>query len=240
MKYTDIIALTGEGAAHPGGFEGTVQLLESLKLPQGAKILEVGCGTGRTACYMAKSGLSVTALDRNPRMLAKARARARVEGVQVNFVEGSLLQMPFQDGEFDYVFAESVTVFVDPLSALSEYARVLVTGGRLFDRELFATRQNRQLEDMMRELYEIHSLPTVGEWVDRMNEAKFNKPVVWAGEGSSQQLFGPHSAALLDPNQMMDLNLLVTPEVLDFFERNQTFIQEFGQELGYAVLIGTK
>ncbi|GGA45421.1 class I SAM-dependent methyltransferase [Paenibacillus physcomitrellae] len=240
MNYADIIALTGEGAAHPGGFEGTVKLLESLQIPAGARLLEVGCGTGRTACFLASLGFQVTALDQNPRMLAKARARARVEGVDVQFISGDVLQLPFQEKSFDYVFAESVTIFVEPDAAFQEYARVLVPGGKLFDRELFATRPNQQLEELMRGLYGIHSLPTVGEWVERMRKAGFRQPMVWAGEGKSQQLFGAQSADWYDPHQIMDISQLTQPEVLQFFEKNQAFIHDFGQELGYAVLAGTR
>ncbi|ANS74188.1 hypothetical protein AWM70_06000 [Paenibacillus yonginensis] len=240
MNYAEIIALTGEGAAHPGGFEGTVKLLESIQVPPGAKLLEVGCGTGRTACYLASLGFMVTAVDQNPRMLAKARARARVEEVEVQFLEGDVLHLPFQDKTFDFVFAESVTIFVEPDTALNEYARVLAPGGKLFDRELFATRPNQQLEERMRGLYGIDSLPTVGEWVERLRAAGFRQPMVWAGEGKSPQLFGAQSAAWYDPHQIMDISQLTNPEVIQFFEQNQAFIRDYGQELGYAVLVGSR
>ncbi|WP_223067386.1 class I SAM-dependent methyltransferase [Paenibacillus caui] len=241
MKYADMIALTGEGAAHPGGFEGTVRLLKAFPFPQGSTILEVGCGTGRTACYLAELGYSVTALDHNPRMLAKARARARVEQADVRFVEGDLAYLPFEDNTFDYVFAESVTLFVDPDAAFSEYARVLAPGGRLFDRELFGKRKNRKLENKMRELYGIHSLPLIGDWVERLRAAGLTHPQVWADEGRAQPLPGTQDAIPWgDPNQILDVSRLMDPEVTDFMEQNQSFISQYGTELSYAVLIGSK
>lgn len=241
MKYADIIAWLGDGSAHPGGFEGTVKLLDSILLPPSSKVLEVGCGTGRTACYLADLGHKVTALDQNETMLEKARARARLEGTAVDFALGDVLELPFAAGSFDLIFAESVTVFVDHAAAIAEYARVLKPGGKLMDREMYVKRKNTRLEKTMAGLYGIYSLPLIGEWVDLMKKAGFSQPKVWAGDGGTEALFGQQANQLWpDPHQMLDIGQLTRPEVSQFMEANREFILEYGQELSYAVLIGTK
>lgn len=47
--YIDFLAYYGIGSAHPGGFTLTKQLLAQLPFRHGANVLEIGCGTGKTA-----------------------------------------------------------------------------------------------------------------------------------------------------------------------------------------------
>ncbi|HXY66953.1 MAG TPA: class I SAM-dependent methyltransferase [Mycobacterium sp.] len=64
----------------------------SAALPAGTA-LELGCGTGDTAIYLAKHGWQVTAVDFVPTALEKARAKARVESANVNFVHADVRQL---------------------------------------------------------------------------------------------------------------------------------------------------
>jgi cyclopropane fatty-acyl-phospholipid synthase-like methyltransferase len=64
-------------------------LIEQLKLPQGASILDVGCGTGRHSVALAQHGFAVTGIDLSEEMLEKARARARATaaGTHATFLQ---------------------------------------------------------------------------------------------------------------------------------------------------------
>ena len=58
-------------------------------LPPG-RALDVGCGTGRDAVYLAKRGWQVTAVDIVADAIGKARQRAAQEGVQVQWITGDV------------------------------------------------------------------------------------------------------------------------------------------------------
>jgi len=72
-----------------------------------APILELGCGTGRVAIPVAKSGATVIGIDRSESMLARGRKnvrRARV-GSQVKLLRGDIRHLPFPDRSFPLVMA---------------------------------------------------------------------------------------------------------------------------------------
>jgi SAM-dependent methyltransferase len=161
-------------AAHPGGLEKTRKLIKAANIPPGCKILEVGCGAGETACFLASAGFEVTALDNRPRFLQMAKERAEMMGVTVNWVEADIERLPFPPNCFDTVLAESVTLFTSIQTAFDEYFRVLKPGGALADCEIVlkhdipqATAQ--QITDFM----DIDGLYNVGEWIQFMENSGF-------------------------------------------------------------------
>lgn len=79
-------------------------LLELLKLPAGARLLDVGCGPGRHAIPLAQAGLAVTGVDVSRRFLELAADAAKAAGVRPAFFEVDARQMPFDD-EFDAVIS---------------------------------------------------------------------------------------------------------------------------------------
>ncbi|WP_246246332.1 class I SAM-dependent methyltransferase [Paenibacillus lemnae] len=170
-----MLSKLGMGSAHPGGFEATLRLFRNESLPAGSRILEVGCGTGRTACYLAEQGYSVTAVDLNDQMLAKARTRSSAMGVEVDFTKADVCSLPFDAGQFDIVLAESVTVFTDAAASLSEYCRVLSPGGALYDRELLLDKP--MPADSLQELQTFFGIPRLmlrEEWHQHLMASGFS------------------------------------------------------------------
>ena len=64
------------------------------------KILDIGCGTGRHSIELAKRGYTVKGIDLSESLLARAREKARIQGVQVDFERHDARQLPFR-GAFD-------------------------------------------------------------------------------------------------------------------------------------------
>ncbi len=73
----------------------------------GRRVLDLGCGTGGSACWFAGTGFRVTGIDRSPAMVAVARQRAEAEGVVVDWREADITRAEIDDG-YDLVLALSV------------------------------------------------------------------------------------------------------------------------------------
>lgn len=67
------------------------------------RALDVGCGEGADAIWLAQSGWTVTAIDVSDVALARAREAAKLAGVAVDWVGGDALRTPFAAGAFDLV-----------------------------------------------------------------------------------------------------------------------------------------
>src|SRR6516225_7227127 len=66
---------------HPGGLELTEELAELCEVRRGSDVLELACGTGESACWLAeRRGARVVGLDRSPRMIQRAEQKARARG----------------------------------------------------------------------------------------------------------------------------------------------------------------
>ncbi|MBN1935542.1 MAG: class I SAM-dependent methyltransferase [Anaerolineae bacterium] len=134
LDYFSLQAYIGT-TKHMGGFATTQALIDLCGVDQNSRVLEVGCGAGATACYLAKTyGCHVVGIDLREAMVELARERAQKEGVagQVQFRAASATNLPFDSGTFDVVFCESVLSFVDDKGrAIAELARVAAPGGRV-------------------------------------------------------------------------------------------------------------
>jgi len=73
------------------------------KLLRPGRVLELGCGTGVNAVYLASQGCDVTAIDLAPTALQTAKERAREAGVQVRWVQADVLAPPPLE-PFDLIF----------------------------------------------------------------------------------------------------------------------------------------
>src|SRR5690242_10676180 len=51
--------------------------------PEGARLLDVGCGTGTEAIWLARRGRHITAIDPSPQMLDVLNARARAANLDI-------------------------------------------------------------------------------------------------------------------------------------------------------------
>jgi ubiquinone/menaquinone biosynthesis C-methylase UbiE len=109
-------------------------LVEAAGPADGARVLDVGCGTGivaRSAAPRVGARGRVVGLDANEGMLAVARAQSAAIHPPIEWRQGSATTLPFPDGSFDLVLSQQMLQFAsDPSAALREMHRVLAPGGR--------------------------------------------------------------------------------------------------------------
>ena len=153
--------------------------LRSLPDDAAGKVLLSGIGTGLDLPLLP--GLHrYTALDFNAAMLSRAKPRGA--GLQVDWVMGDSMALPFPDAQFDHVVLHLILAVVPhPAQCLSEAGRVLRPGGTIiiFDKFLrpkklallrralnplsrrIATRMDVVFEEVLREVTQLHVVSDV-------------------------------------------------------------------------------
>ena len=164
--------------------EARKQSLRFLTIENNKHVLVSGVGTGLDLPWLPALH-RYTALDFNAAMLARAKSRGK--SLDIDFVLGDSMALPFADAQFDHVVLHLIVAVVpDPERCLSEAARVLKSGGTiiLFDKFLqpqqrapmrrlfnaitrrFATRMDVVFEEVLRvspELEVVQNVPMLAK-----------------------------------------------------------------------------
>jgi SAM-dependent methyltransferase len=101
----------------------------AARIPPGARVIEIGCGSGYGAAHLAARQLRVVALDRHLPSLAAATTRYRRAGLA--YVAGDAMELPFRDQAVSAVVAfEIIEHLPQPGRLVREIARILAPGGK--------------------------------------------------------------------------------------------------------------
>jgi len=99
------------------------------------EVLDLGCGIGRHALYLASQGFVVTGLDTSKSGLSRLMLAARERKVAIQAVRADLTDLPFVGQSFDAVLAFHSIYHVDSAGiaqAIAELRRVLRPNGEVF------------------------------------------------------------------------------------------------------------
>ena len=126
----------GEDCPHPEAAQHTNEIMAlAVSLGPGVRVLDLGCGYGSTARYLASEfGCSVTGTNISRKELDLAHSRSRDAGLDhlLSFRYGDFHRLEFPDRSYDVVWSQEAFLHAaDKTGVLSEVRRVLKPGGTL-------------------------------------------------------------------------------------------------------------
>ena len=143
----------------------------------GNDVLDVACGTGNATIPAAKVGARVTGLDFAPALLEIAREQAADAMVEIDFVEGDVQELPFDDTSFDAVVSTFGHMFApDHARTAAEMKRVLRPGGAI---AVACWTPEGSIGRMFRTIAELVPPPPGGQ-----------PPLLWGSEEHVRELWG--------------------------------------------------
>src|ERR671937_397311 len=118
-------------------------------IQDGCSVLEVAPGPGYLAIELAKLGtFRIIGLDISKDFVEIARRNAKEAGVEVEFRQGNVSDIPFPDNTFDFIICTAAFKnFKEPLRALNQMYRVLRPGGAALIIAMNKNATNRQIEE---------------------------------------------------------------------------------------------
>lgn len=126
---------------HTGGAKATLKLFDNAGFKPSDRVLDAGCGIGGSSRLLAETcNCRVTGIDLADRFIDAANYLTRATGLytRVDFHQGSVLDMPFDDNAFDTVISQHMLMNIENKQGVAkEFSRVLKKGGKLILHEIF-------------------------------------------------------------------------------------------------------
>jgi ubiquinone/menaquinone biosynthesis C-methylase UbiE len=184
---------------------GAEDFVARLGLAQGARVLDVACGTGNLAIPLARQGCVVTGVDIAANLLVQARERASAEGLNVTFDEGDAEALPYPNASFDAVVSMFGAMFAPrPEVVASELARVLRPGGPL----AMANWNPASFTGQMFKVSSSHVPPPAG----------IPPPILWGDEAMLRERLAPFFGDIQTQLVSIDFDLPTNPAgAVEFF-----------------------
>lgn len=170
---------------HFGGLVATTEVIDLCHIDKDSYVLDVGCASGKTACYVARQyGCRVVGVDILERMIERSKERAKREGVEdkVRFEVADAQDLPFEDDLFDVVMGEFIAGLLDDKQrAVHEFTRLTKPGGHVGVNEAtwIKTSPPDELAEYLRGTFGVKGrLLTSLEWRDLLAGAGLSDIVV--------------------------------------------------------------
>lgn len=136
--YTEPVFQQAAGDTwRPGGLALTVRSVDACGFAAGARVVDMGCGTGATVRLLQEKGLRAVGLDRelSPRL---AENLAENTCLPAHYVQADAAQAPFRAGSLDGLVCECVlSLLPEPDAVLSLFHKLLRTDGVLLLADIF-------------------------------------------------------------------------------------------------------
>ncbi len=221
-------------------------VVEAAQLKPSDRVVDLGCGAGHTAFALAPHCASVAAVDLTAEMLAVAAGLAKERGLSnVTFHEADVSRLPFADGSFEVAACRYCAHhFDDPGQALSEAARVLITGGRFVLVDTVAPETPAldtfvQVFEFLRDISHVRDM-RASEWIRLLGvhgfsaEVRHRAPIVLDGADWVKRMQTPASKVAM----IRELFAEASPAQKAAFDLRTE--EPWGLSLPMALIVGVK
>lgn len=201
---------------HIGGRKATAHAIDKMFLSEDQRVLDIGCGIGGTARYIAeKIRCKVTGIDLTPEYISIAKVLTDLTNLShlVNYKVASALDMPFENKTFDAAITIHVAMNIREREKLyKEIARVLKPGATFC------------IYDVMKK-----------------SEESFSFPVPWAESAATSHLTSPEEMSILLHSAGFDIREVDdrTDFALNFFKQSLASATKGPAPLGINLIIGS-
>lgn len=179
-------------------------LAETMDLKPGASVLDVAAGNGNATLAFARRMCQVTSTDYVDTLLARGRARAEAEALDVSYELADAEQLPYNEDTFDAVVSTFGVMFApNQEKAASELLRVCRRDGKI-------GLANWTPEGFIGEVFKTlgrHVAPPVG----------LSSPARWGTESWISQTFGPRARAIAFERRAFVFRYQSPDEFIDVF-----------------------
>lgn len=179
-------------------------LAEAADVRADERVLDVAAGNGNASLAAARRFARVVSTDYVPHLLDKGAARAKAEGMNIDFRQADAEALPFDDGSFDVAMSTFGAMFTpEHERAARELLRVVRRGGRI-------AMANWTPEGFIGELFRLigsHLPPPAG----------VKNPTLWGSESRIVELFGRDAADIRCERRIFNFRYRSAAHWIDVF-----------------------
>jgi ubiquinone/menaquinone biosynthesis C-methylase UbiE len=248
LYQSDFARLLLGDSFHPGGLSLTTRPGELLELHAGKRVLDVACGKGESAIFLAQRfGCEVVGIDFGAENVESAEDRAAAADVAhlARFCQGDAEKLDFPDATFDALVCEcAFCTFPDKSAAAHEFARVVKPGGRVGLSDL--TRSGAlppELDGLLAWIACIADARPISEYLEYLYGAGFTGATSEPHDEALGQLVRDIQGKLFGVELMSKLKKLDLGTV-DFAEAKKLASAALdavrARTLGYALIVGQR
>ncbi len=230
---------------HPGGLKATKKLLDNLEIDRNTKVLDIACGKGSTAFYLAeKYGCSVVGIDISEELIKEAKDACKKKSLsnKVKFVVGNAMDLPFEDNQFDIAISQGILVFVsDKTKTITEASRVLKNGGKAGWVELSWKKEpDEDFLDKVRNVLRAYCLSnarTYDGWKKVFERANIHNLDIIKGKTITGNFFDTLKEEGIVNTIKIMFNTFTNSEVRSRLKIMGNFVEENSDYFGYGVYV---
>ncbi|KAH7430562.1 hypothetical protein KP509_08G004000 [Ceratopteris richardii] len=212
----------GEGYVSTGGGESTKEIVKTLELQPGQKVLDIGCGIGGGDFYMAETyDVSVVGIDLSVNMVSLALERAIGRKCSVQFEIADCTTIEFDPESFDVIYSRDTLLHIqDKPSLFQKIFKWLKPGGKLLITDYCKSSNVPSLdfqEYIKQRGYDLHDVDAYGQMLRRSGFES-----VTAEDRTSQFI------------------CILNRELVDFEKKKEAFLENFSEDDYDAIVLGWK